>query len=310
MSQENERKTLIIGSEGNGVKWGKKLIEYLIKKAFTNCSIEYKMSLDCDIIVMSHFFNKEALWNKQKKKYIYWSGESYDVMQRSHAESAIHMVTSFESSAPEDENLYIPYVLYSPCLYKERKYKNDISNRKYLVAYCSSNNTNKRESLYNCFVETLGKDSDMCHALGRCYGNYKNTQKKVEGNWEDETLIDAYKDYKFVFALENINVDGYVTEKILNAFYSGAIPIYWGSSNINDLFNKNAFINVADYETLEECVNHVIKMSSEELQTMQNEAIYNEKSEIIHLMDEEFYSKHGNKTLDSYVEMFRNFLQD
>ena len=49
-------------------------------------------------------------------------------------------------------------------------------------------------------------------------------------------------------------------------------------------------------------------MTNEELIAMQNEPIYNETSEIIHLMDEEFYSKHGNKTRDHYVKMIRDFL--
>ena len=103
-------------------------------------------------------------------------------------------------------------------------------------------------------------------------------------------------------------MDGYVTEKMLNAFYSGAIPIYWGSSNINDLFNKKAFINVSDYKNVEECVDFIINMKPEELEKMQKEPIYNETNEIIHLMDEEFNAKNGNKTLDEYVNVVREFL--
>ena len=86
-----------------------------------------------------------------------------------------------------------------------------------MVAYCSSNTTKNREDLFNAIVNKIGEDSDKCHALGKCFGKFKSTEK-IDGHWEDETLIDNYKNYKFVFALENKQVDGYVTEKMLNAF--------------------------------------------------------------------------------------------
>lgn len=321
MNTNIKKQQIIVSSEGNGLKWGKKVIDFIIKKAFPETTVIYEMSLDCDVIVLSHFINEEALWNKQYKKYIYWSGESYDVFTHSKASSSISLLTTLKEDKEDKEEtdnqmidstkkvlLYIPYTLYSPYLYKPRKYSNDINERAYLLAYCSSNPTKIREELYNTFVDKVGEEADLCHALGKCHGKYKKTQKQIDGHWEDESLVDTYKDYKFVFALENKQMNGYVTEKLLNAFYSGAIPIYWGSSNVNDLFNKKAFINVSDYENVEECVDFIINMTPEELEKMQKEPIYNETNEIIHLMDEEFNAKNGNKTLDEYVNVVREFL--
>jgi len=77
-----------------------------------------------------------------------------------------------------------------------------------------------------------------CHSFS-CYGNYPETiQKRIEGGWGGEEIIDTYKNYKFVIAMENIQKDGYITEKNINAFYSGAIPIYWGATNVNDFLIK------------------------------------------------------------------------
>ena len=42
--------------------------------------------------------------------------------------------------------------------------------------------------------------------------------------------------------MEHFNSDGYVTEKILMAFMAGCVPIYYGTTEIFDLFNKEAFI--------------------------------------------------------------------
>jgi hypothetical protein len=42
--------------------------------------------------------------------------------------------------------------------------------------------------------------------------------------------------------MENRNAKGYITEKILNAFMAGCIPIYYGTPDVFDIFNKRAFI--------------------------------------------------------------------
>jgi len=42
--------------------------------------------------------------------------------------------------------------------------------------------------------------------------------------------------------MENTNSKGYITEKIINAFAAGAVPIYYGTPEVFDLFNRNAFI--------------------------------------------------------------------
>jgi len=42
--------------------------------------------------------------------------------------------------------------------------------------------------------------------------------------------------------MENTNTPGYVSEKILNAFLGGCIPIYYGTTEIFRMFNRNAFV--------------------------------------------------------------------
>ena len=42
--------------------------------------------------------------------------------------------------------------------------------------------------------------------------------------------------------MENQKARGYVTEKIVNAFQSITVPIYYGTTDVFKLFNKDAFI--------------------------------------------------------------------
>lgn len=44
--------------------------------------------------------------------------------------------------------------------------------------------------------------------------------------------------------MENGVYPNYITEKILNGFMSGTIPIYHGSALVFEIFNRNAFVCV------------------------------------------------------------------
>ena len=288
---------IAIGSEGMG-RWGDRLIIALLKKLFPNYTIETKNNEHCILIIKSHFNNSEPLWNKMPKRYIYWSGESYAVKEMSKFE---HKALHFNSKLSNDKNqVYFPYILYSPHLLKERKYVDN--ERPYLLAYCHSHKVDEREKLFNLFVEKTS--ADKCHAFSACCGKYPSTRKpKIEGFWWSDSLIDTYKNYKFVIAMENCKQEGYVTEKIVNAFYSGAIPIYWGSSTITDFFNEKAFINVSNFPSLENCVNYAISMSDAERAKMLSEPIY-KKSDLLNIFNDEYQP---NPILNSYLDKLRKF---
>jgi glycosyltransferase involved in cell wall biosynthesis len=53
--------------------------------------------------------------------------------------------------------------------------------------------------------------------------------------------IDALRDYKYSIAIENGIYKNYFTEKILDCFLTGTIPIYNGTTNIGDFFNPKGF---------------------------------------------------------------------
>jgi hypothetical protein len=291
----------IIGSEGMG-SWGKRIINYLIDKVKPGITIRYKNTIDCDLVVRSHFLRDEPVWNNTLKPYILWSGEAYSVPaplsnQVSHS---LSLLTTIENSK---DSLYVPYVLDSPYLHKAR-IMDGANPRPYLITYCSSNPVYLREKLFNTFVRKAGQSK--CRALGKCFGGiFPGTHQKLEGTWQASALIDKYTESTFVFALENKKVEGYITEKIMNAFHAGAIPIYWGSPTIGELFNPKAFIDLSHFDSLEECVNFVCNMSEEAIHEMREQPIYNDSNELIHLLDDEFNTKYQNKTLIRYLEKIR-----
>lgn len=304
LMNKSEMKKIIIGSERKGI-WGSKVINYIIRKIHPDIIIEYKNIKNCDFIIEGIYWDEKTLWNTDKKKYLYWSGEP-GLPFKSNYDSGKNL---FIGPVIFGYNLYVPYFLYSPYLYKKRKYINNY--RPYLIAYCSSHKINRREKLFNILVDT--SSIHKCHSLGKCYGKYPETQRKVSGHWSDGGLIDAYSEYKFVFAVENCQRAGYITEKILNAFYSGAIPIYWGSENINSFFNKKAFINVNDFKNFKDCAEYIANLTEEKIKIMVSEPIYNNKSpekDLLNLINDKYNMNHNNTTLCKYISRFEKFLED
>jgi hypothetical protein len=58
-------------------------------------------------------------------------------------------------------------------------------------------------------------------------GGYQFLDKKIDG----------LKDYKYSIVVENTKCENYFTEKIVDCFAVGTIPIYWGCPNIGDFFD-------------------------------------------------------------------------
>ena len=60
----------------------------------------------------------------------------------------------------------------------------------------------------------------------------------------------------FSVVLENDQYDDYFTEKILDCFATGIVPIYWGTKNIGDYFNTDGIIQVPkNVESINSLVN-------------------------------------------------------
>lgn len=63
--------------------------------------------------------------------------------------------------------------------------------------------------------------------------------------------------HKFAIACENSSHPGYTTEKLIEAFAAGCVPIYWGDPEVAKVFNPRSFINVHDFSSLDELVEKV-----------------------------------------------------
>ena len=70
--------------------------------------------------------------------------------------------------------------------------------------------------------------------------------EKMDVFGRDYNLIDSKEeglcDYRFSVVVENSSVKNYFTEKLLDCFAVGTIPIYWGCNNIEDYFDMRGIL--------------------------------------------------------------------
>ena len=90
-----------------------------------------------------------------------------------------------------------------------------------------------------------------------------------------EYKLEALKDYRFSITIENVQKDWYFTEKLIDCFQTGTIPIYYGCPDIGKFFNTKGMIIFNNLSDLNNIVNNL------------NENTYNEMLQYI----EENYNK-------------------
>jgi hypothetical protein len=76
--------------------------------------------------------------------------------------------------------------------------------------------------------------------------------------------IEFFQKYKFNIAIHYTNTDYIVQEKIIHAFFSGAIPIFFGNKLIlEEGFNPDSFINLHNFDDLNSFLELVKKIDSD-----------------------------------------------
>ncbi len=176
----------------------------------------------------------------------------------------------------EDRYLHFPLCMFDRELLQKVLTKHTQSDEFYL----------RKSKFCNYVVSAGGGFRDQRDAVFDAVSTYKKVDSggKYRNNLEDgKPVDDKYKfqlDYRFSLALENASMRGYTTEKIMDAWAAGTIPIYWGNPYIVRECNPRAFINVSDYGTTEELIRRIreIDENRELYLAMQKEPVFTSES--------------------------------
>jgi len=163
---------------------------------------------------------------------------------------------SFDYDSYDGRNLRLPlYAMYGDTN-KLLLPKDPQSILRGKTKFCNFIYSNERAKERKQFFDLLSKYKKV-DSGGKAFNNLGYTVSNK---------LDFIKDYKFTIAFENTSFTGYTTEKIFEPMLVNSIPIYWGNSNIKLDFNTRSFVNVHEFDSLQDVVDKVIELDkSDEL---------------------------------------------
>jgi hypothetical protein len=126
--------------------------------------------------------------------------------------------------------------------------KLDIASKDKFCAMIAGNPEGLRVNLYNSISKYKQVDG---------YGN-------MFGNPLRQSKFDILPEYKFCLCPENSIYDGYVTEKLIDAYAGGTVPIYSGTMSVDCDFNEQAFLNYMNTKDMAFFVNRVADLDEYE----------------------------------------------
>tara|TARA_R110000851_G_scaffold304614_2_gene462477 strand:- start:770 stop:1537 length:768 start_codon:yes stop_codon:yes gene_type:complete len=106
-----------------------------------------------------------------------------------------------------------------------------LPNKSKILSFITSNKTMCPGHIYR--LSWKEKLEPFCDLYGRGFN-------------EIERKEDGLSDYMFSVAIENAKYDAYFTEKILDCFAMGCVPIYYGTEKVCDFFNSDGIIFLSD----------------------------------------------------------------
>ncbi len=80
--------------------------------------------------------------------------------------------------------------------------------------------------------------------------------------------IETISNYKFAAAFENVSYPGYITEKIIDCFVAGVIPVYLGAADVCDFIPKETFIDMRQFDNFEQLDEYMQNLTETEAMQM------------------------------------------
>jgi hypothetical protein len=113
-------------------------------------------------------------------------------------------------------------------------------------------------------------------------GRYLNNIGQPEGVKDKHAF---QLSHKFDLAFENSSYPGYATEKIVQAFGAGTVPVYWGDPMIEQEYNGKAFINCHNFPNFDAVIEEIKRVDQDDAlyrSMLEEPALVNANQRMIH----------------------------
>jgi hypothetical protein len=221
-----------------------------------------------DILIASVNGNINIIDKIKAKCKIFYYGENLDMYPPYNnielLKSKFNIITGFKYTDKKNKIFRFPlWLIYYPFYNFDDEKNNIISyiENKYYI------NIRKYKSLFATLVsrhDIGGKRKIIYDVMSKyykvyCPGKFNNNTKKIGQSQREK--IDYISNSLYNICPENSSSEGYITEKIFQAFEAGTIPLYWGHDlPEKNILNKNkyCFCNIKDSRVLKEQINDIM----------------------------------------------------
>lgn len=258
------------------------LINRILKK-------HYKVTLSNNPdYVIGSMYKKEALSYDCIR--IFYSGENF-----SPDFNLYDYALGFENMCYGDRYAYIPNYIINP------KYADDVQNM--LIKHTKEAIMEKKKFEFCSFVVSNGLGNPIRYDFfkelskykkvnsGGCYKNNIDIPNGVSDKYEFQ------KKHKFSICFENSRHPGYVTEKLVQGFSAGTIPIYWGAPDVCNIFNEKAMVVVNGREDIPRAIRQIEEIDN-------NSELYHHMLEQPALVDSDYINVLEQKLEQFLVNIF------
>lgn len=225
----------------------------------TKNGYDVQISEDPDYIICDIFGTPKYEYCKYPQVRIMETGENYTPDF-----NVVDYAISRYPISYQDRNFYLPGC-FCPAVHwlalpeKDRNYTPEFVRQKeyfgnFIAGHESENNI--RGDFFKKLCEYKRVESP---------GHYLNNMPDGQiVSWTNESKTEFQRKCKFTLCFESTSHYGFITEKITDAFYADTIPVYYGSPNVTDIFNKDAFINAADYDSFDDVIEKIKELDQDD----------------------------------------------
>ena len=261
-------------------RWTNILKERLEREGHSIATYDINTVKDSDFIISfdnTYFQNVRHFWNIWKAgklgRTLHIDYEPPSAMAKIHSDRGLKVLSKFMTIMTYNDNVVNGKTILKGVVgdfyEKPRPYKHDFKNRK-LLGMVANNRSGKliehwpsglyikRREVAEYFAENHAKNFDL-------YGDYWPDTLNSKGPVSRDKKFDVISKYRFIISYDSItNQNGYISEKIFDAFKAKTMPVYWGADNVTDYIPKDCFIDKRDFSDYEELYSYLENIPEDE----------------------------------------------
>jgi hypothetical protein len=235
--------------------------EDLFKRTKLN-NFEFTTNIDSANVLFESSFADTLLNYKKWDLSILFSGEYFLNMRQDN--SVIDKFDILLCNEEENKQNIISFPLCAYYVYSNNYLHHLISKRNDTIIpkkFCCFIVSNGNEWVRNKMFDVINSYKKV-DSLGRFRNN---VGYYIQQPYYSQEFIDIISEYKFVLCFENHKHGTYMTEKIVNAYASHSVPIYWSTQHCKKVFNENSMLfleNENDEKSYLKLLNQIIMLDN------------------------------------------------